>query len=56
MHQKFLEPQKQYADFIVGEETDVAASILAAQVNQNLLMPSMAESRSTAFGATNSGL
>lgn len=39
MHQKFLEPQKQYADFIVGEETDVAASILAAKVNQNLVIP-----------------
>ncbi len=36
MHQKFLEPQKQHADFIVGEETDVAASILAAKVNQSL--------------------
>jgi uridine kinase len=39
MHQKFLEPQKQHADFIVGEETDVAASILAAKVNQNLVIP-----------------
>ena len=34
MYQKFLEPQRQYADFIVGEETDIAASILAAKVNQ----------------------
>ena len=32
MHMKFLEPQKQHADFIVGEETDIAASILAAKI------------------------
>lgn len=36
MHQKFLEPQKQYADFIVGEETDVGANILAAKVREVL--------------------
>ena len=36
MHQKFLEPQKQYADFIVGEETDVGAEILAAKVKDVL--------------------
>lgn len=36
MYQKFLGPQKQYADFIVGEETTVAASILAAKINQLL--------------------
>jgi len=34
MYQKYLEPQRQHADFIVGEETDIAASILAAKVNQ----------------------
>lgn len=34
MYQKYLDPQKQHADFIVGEETDVAASILAAKINQ----------------------
>jgi uridine kinase len=34
MYQKYLDPQRQYANFIVGEETDVAASILAAKVNQ----------------------
>lgn len=34
MYQKFLDPQKQYADFIVGEETDVAASILAAKIKE----------------------
>ena len=36
MYQKYLDPQRQYADFIVGEETDIAASILAAKVNQLL--------------------
>jgi uridine kinase len=34
MYQKYLDPQRQYANFIVGEETDIAASILAAKVNQ----------------------
>jgi uridine kinase len=34
MYQKFLDPQKQYADFTVGEETDVASSILSAKVRE----------------------
>ena len=34
MYQKFLDPQKQFADFIVGEETDVAAEILSAKVKE----------------------
>lgn len=34
MYQQYLDPQRQYADFIVGEETDIAASILAAKVSQ----------------------
>lgn len=34
MYLKFLEPQKQYADFIVGEETDIAADILGAKINE----------------------
>ncbi len=34
MYQKYLDPQRQFADFIVGEETDIAAGILAAKVNQ----------------------
>lgn len=33
MYQKYLAPQRQFADFIVGEETDIAAGILAAKVN-----------------------
>lgn len=36
MYQKYLDPQKQYADFTVGEETDVAALILAARIKQLL--------------------
>ena len=46
MHQKFLEPQKQFADFIVGEETDIAASILAAKVNEILANPTKANDNS----------
>ncbi len=33
MYQKYLDPQRQFADFIVGEETDIAAGILAAKVS-----------------------
>jgi uridine kinase len=36
MYQKYLEPQKQYADFTVGEETDIAAEILAARLKEVL--------------------
>jgi uridine kinase len=36
MHHEFLEPTKQYADIIVGEETDIAADVLAARVQQVL--------------------
>lgn len=36
MYQKYLAPQRQFADFIVGEETDIAAGILAAKVNELL--------------------
>jgi uridine kinase len=34
MYQKFLDPQRQFADFIVGEETDIAASILSSKINE----------------------
>ncbi|MFZ4712988.1 MAG: uridine kinase [Bacteriovoracaceae bacterium] len=34
MYQKYLDPQKQYADFTVGEETDVAAGILSARIKE----------------------
>ena len=36
MYQKYLDPQRQFADFVVGEETDIAASILAAKVKDLL--------------------
>ncbi len=40
MYQKYLDPQRQYANFVVGEETDIAAGILAAKVNDLLASPS----------------
>ncbi len=36
MYQKYLDPQKQYADFTVGEETDVASTILASRLKEIL--------------------
>lgn len=36
MYIKYLEPQKQFADFTVGEETDVAAQILSAKLREVL--------------------
>lgn len=32
MYLKYLDPQRQYADFVVGEETDVASRILSARL------------------------
>jgi len=40
MYQKYLDPQRQYADFTVGEETDVAALILSARIKE-LLGPTL---------------
>ncbi len=37
MHQLYLEPTKQYADVIVGEETDPAAILLSSMIKQKLL-------------------
>jgi uridine kinase len=34
MHHEFLEPTRQYADLVVGEETDIAADVLAAKLSQ----------------------
>ncbi len=34
MYQKYLAPQNEYADFSVGEETQVAAEILSARINE----------------------
>ncbi len=36
MYHKFLEPTRQYADLVVGEETGIAAEVLGAKVNQVL--------------------
>jgi uridine kinase len=42
MYQKYLDPQRQYADFTVGEETDVASLILSARIKE-LLNPHQTE-------------
>ncbi|MBL7716907.1 MAG: uridine kinase [Bdellovibrionales bacterium] len=34
MHHEFLEPTKQYADIVVGEETDIAAEVISARVKE----------------------
>jgi uridine kinase len=34
MHHEFLEPTRQYADIVVGEETDIAADVLAARIKE----------------------
>lgn len=36
MYQKYLDPQRQFADFTVGEETDVASHILSARIKELL--------------------
>ncbi|MEN9724368.1 MAG: hypothetical protein RJB38_2354 [Pseudomonadota bacterium] len=36
MHHEFLEPTRQYADLTVGEETDIAADVIAARIRQTL--------------------
>ena len=36
MHHEYLEATRQFADLIVGEETDIAADVLAARVGQIL--------------------
>lgn len=45
MYQKYLEPQRQYADFTVGEETDVAALILSARIKELLVSEARTEAR-----------
>jgi uridine kinase len=34
MHHEYLEPTRQFADLVVGEETDIAAEVVAARVNE----------------------
>ena len=43
MYQKYLDPQTQYADFTVGEETDVAALILAARIKEFVMRETQTE-------------
>jgi uridine kinase len=50
MYQKYLDPQRQYADFTVGEETDVASLILAARIKE-LLTTQQKMKPATAFEA-----
>jgi uridine kinase len=37
MHNLYLEPTKQYADIVVGEETDTAAYLVSSAIKQKLL-------------------
>jgi uridine kinase len=39
MHHEYLEPTRQYADIVVGEETDIAAEVVSARVKQKLVEP-----------------
>ncbi|MDC0254239.1 uridine kinase [Bacteriovoracales bacterium] len=34
MYQKYLDPQRQFADLIVGEETDIAAAIISSRIRE----------------------
>jgi uridine kinase len=43
MHHEFLDPTRQYADLIVGEETDIAADVLAARVREMTLREAQKE-------------
>lgn len=36
MHHEYLEPTRQYADLVVGEETDVAADVIAARISETV--------------------
>jgi uridine kinase len=34
MYKKYLEPQKQHADIVIGHESDIASSVLSSQIKQ----------------------
>ena len=34
MYKKYLEPQKHYADIVIGHETDIASSVVSARIQQ----------------------
>jgi uridine kinase len=39
MYHEYLEPTRQYADIVVGEETDVASEVVAARINEMVTAP-----------------
>ena len=41
MYHEFLEPTKGYADLVVGEETDIAADVIAARIRDQIHRGSM---------------
>ncbi len=43
MYQKYLDPQRQFADFIVGEENDIASIIMAARLKEIFISKEVAE-------------
>ena len=47
MYKKYLEPQKAYADLVVGEETDIASKVIAAKIRQAATTESSHETNST---------
>ncbi|MGZ3697273.1 MAG: uridine kinase [Bdellovibrionota bacterium] len=47
MYHEFLDPTRQYADLIIGEETDISADILAARVKE--LTEQLSHSQEHAF-------
>jgi uridine kinase len=37
MHHNYLEPTRQFADLVVGDESDIAANVVAARVKEEIL-------------------
>jgi uridine kinase len=56
MHHLHLEPTKQYADVVVGEETDIAADVIASRLRQELVVgvPGLSVMRQAAAKAAES--
>jgi uridine kinase len=44
MHHEFLEPTRQYADIVVGEENDIATDLVSARIREASLMALTKES------------
>lgn len=49
MHALYVEPARQYADFVVGEETEVALSVVVAKINQVLEIAKMGRTHLASF-------